>query len=401
VLAEAWMQDLMPTDRPHLVRALSAIVDGRSGIAHHHSADALEARAALGDMIGHRGLERHPSLRDGTGHPHAMKNLEALRTRPHEVPGNEGPAPNLNDAKRELFGLLQLFTNLVNDDVVEYVAGGGDLGAGKGNRYSLPPFQPETSSVQHPQWARPIARAAHLIRTIPSVVHEAAMEGATSDLEVVLANIAQGYGALRAEQHTIDAAKDLVLAHDPSTSTDDLRDILLRSKTLAVQKAGLNVVGLVASRDALSLPEEDEGTYEPTEREKVDASNLRYDPVKRRVTYRKPLSRFLVAKASDLYARAWGSAEGDAADVAIGDIVEDDMGATAILACPALTPLDRSLPAPVPDQWERLVVSNYRRWTELPHVQPTTPSVQQAAPDPTPSEPVERRSAGDNRTMGL
>lgn len=392
VLAEAWLQGLAPSDRPDLVRSLSAIVDGRSG-AILRDDQAASARAALSELMEPRGLRRAPSHRDETGHPHALERLAALRAHPDQVPGTDGPDPDRNDTKRELFRLLQLFTNLVNEDVIEYIASGANFW--EGVRFSHPPFQPATSRLSDPGLQRAVARAAHLIRLTPSGAHDAAVDGAASDLEVVLGNIALGYGTVISEQHTIDAARDLVLSIDPSISPDALRDILLRSKALAVQKAGLHIGSLDLAREALSLPEEDEGTYEPVTPGTIHPSNLRYDPALGRVTYRKQLSQLRAPKSTELYLQAWTSAERDDPNLRVMDFVLDDMGATVVLACPALTPLDRGSPAPLFDQWERLIDRNHRRWVERSGQLPS------AATDPSrPSTPTTKPTSARRPARG-
>lgn len=358
LLAAAWTLHLDPDERPHLSRALAPLVDDLLGI--EVTGDVQAARATLDLPQRPRGWRAAPVQRDETGHSGAYRRAQHLAAHPDDVlrPGDE-PDLSINDVKRELFEIMQVLADVANEDVQRFLDAGGVLDPG--NLEDAPPLRAATSTLGRPEWGSLVARAAHLMSRTRSDLHQRVLRSG-DPVQAVLGNFASGYSAVLGEQATVAAIEAAVLAVDPHATADELREIALRSKSLVTQKAGTNVLTLNATRAALSIPADSEGTYEPFDIREVDPSNLRYDPERRRVVYRKALSELQVPKAMSLYREIWCETDGSDVDVKVSDAVTDPLGSTVVLACPALTPMQRPEPAPIIENWNRLVKSNHRRW---------------------------------------
>lgn len=300
-----------------------------------------------------------------------LARLRSLSEHPEQVSlarVGEGASPA--DLKRELHVLLQLLTNVVNDDVRAAVERGvppPDEGVGR----SHPALQVEGSSLKEVRWRAAVHRAYELMHRLPSDVHrDALLDGDLSPVaptQAVLNNIADGYDVLPGLTDLADAVRRVALQHDPFLTAAELEAIFRNSKGLVAQLAALNVAAQNAAFEALRVPESDEGTMAPLE-PWVDPSNLRYDAKRRRVAYRKPLSRFQVSPVSEIYPWAWAAAQDHGQPPVVGDVVVEEAAGNLTLGCPALVPLDRAHASPLLQQWYRFVgrhservASDYRR----------------------------------------
>jgi hypothetical protein len=358
VLVQAWKMHLDGDERSHLATVLAPVLDEVLG--YERSEDLELARQSLAVPHRGRGWKRAPVERDHVGHLGGHDRVRRLAEHPEGV-ADAGSAPHqpINDLKDELFAIMQVLGNVVNDDMRRFVEEGGELDAM--DLHKVWPLTAASSSLSDPRWARAVSRAVDLMGRTSSAQHKNAL-GSQSSVQAVLDDIAPGYSAILGQQPMVEAIEQVVLAEDPFVTADELKEIVLRSKAVVVQQAGLNVVGLNAARAALSVPADSEGTYEPISTS-VHPSNLRFDPKRRKVVLRKPVAELAVPKSAPVYQRVWLDADGTDLDVTVGDAVRDAMGSTIVLACPGLMPVDRAKPAPLLDQWERLVERNAERWT--------------------------------------
>lgn len=368
VLAAAWVASL-PREPMHLASAFGRLVDDALGT--FQGDDAQRARERLVEVGGIApARERVPVERAEVRHS-GVAEARALRKDPSAVrPVGAAPDATLEERKEELYAILRVLTRVVNEDVQGYIEGGGRM---LEPTELLGPLTPQGSSLKDDQWASAVERAADLLRRLPSQDHDELFKWQATPLQAVLRTIALGYQVSLRLQAVVDAAEDVVLQHDPLIGAEELERVLARSKGLATQPAGVNEIAFGAFRAALSLPEDSEGSYEPTARGWVDRSNLRFDAQSRKVVYRKPPSEFKVPKLLGSYPAIWAQSAREGHDVVVGDSVVDQAGARATLACPALARLEPGDVPPVVDQWDQLLASNRRRWAlERPSVRPPT-----------------------------
>lgn len=372
VLAWAGVQSVLPQPTA-LARALGRVFDDAHARRFPEAAasvppdEVLRARQGLGGILQERAAVPRLVERDAAPRPDALARVQELYAHPDGVaPPGSGIQATTNQKKDELFEILAALSNVVNNDMRAYLEAGGHLDLD--SIHGVWPLLESRSSLRHEPWPRAVSRAADLIRALPSTQHKMVTDAARSDLGVVLGDIAIGYQATLAEEAAmVRAIEEVVVRDDPMATADDIIQAIKASRSLITQQAGQNAIGLNAARDALSLAPEDEGTYEPPRPGTVHIGNLTYDRKKRKVKLRKPLGQFAVPKSSPTYPFIISTLGGDV-EPTLGDIVVDPMEATNTRGCPGLTPVDRDVPAPLADQWDRLAERQRERLGELrPH----------------------------------
>lgn len=352
-------QDLGTTDaQPELHRALidfakSVVPMPGSLLAvpevarYRASAEAqLCPRLSLGAEVPHEGFPLMLNrLRELADEP---DDMEALRAQFDDEP---------DDRKRELFLIMEMLTNVVNDQVTEWIDGGGrapddpDAAARE-----LEVLKEEHSVLSRPEWQRPVRRAYDLMRSIDTQVHREALEGGASPVQAVLNNIADGYDVLPSMWWVADVVRLMVRQHDPFVDAARIQEVVRNSRGLVTQLAALNISAQGAAQDALRVPEHLEGTIAPVG-PGPDLSNFRYNPGRGRVEYRKRLSQFKVPVASMEFGEAWQVAGRHGGQPTVGDVIVDDGNIALTIGCPALVPLEPGKTSPLLQQWHRREVS--------------------------------------------
>lgn len=279
-----------------------------------------------------------------------------------DVDGASCPAPAggaTEDRKRELYVIMEGLTAVVAADVRRFREQGGELR--RGEVRSAWPLQADRSTLRGDQWRSAVERAAQLMSQLPSPVHDAAGAAEGGPLGAVLDDIAEGYEALAASEQVMDVVESLVRAQVPLATPEDVESAVRRSRGLVTQLAALNANALDAALDALSVPSDQEGGWVVPDRERLHASNFRFDPQRWRVEYRKPITHFLVPKAVAEYEwlRTQG-ARGDVGAFRVADVIIDDMASAMTMTCPALGRSEPGRPSPLVEQWEAMAVMRTR-----------------------------------------